>query len=74
MTIEIPKSEIGIWAIRADRHSSKLDYIRSSKAILNPMSRYQGDDLSKAYITSLYQTKGIVNINIRVKSDENLET
>jgi hypothetical protein len=37
------------------------------------MSPYQDDDFSKAYTTSLYQTKGTVNINVRVKSDENLE-
>jgi hypothetical protein len=37
------------------------------------MSPYQDDDFSKAYRTSLYQTKGTVNINVRVKSDENLE-
>jgi hypothetical protein len=37
------------------------------------MSPYQDDDFSKAYTTALYQTKGTVNINVRVKSDENLE-
>jgi Domain of unknown function (DUF4351) len=37
------------------------------------MSPYQDDDFSKAYTTSLYQTKGTVNINVRVKSDENSE-
>jgi hypothetical protein len=37
------------------------------------MSPYQDDDFSKAYTTALYQTKGIIDINVRVKSDENLE-
>lgn len=37
------------------------------------MSPYQDDDFSKAYTTALYQTKGTVNVNVRVKSDENLE-
>jgi hypothetical protein len=37
------------------------------------MSPYQDDDFSKAYTTALYQTKGTVNLNVRVKSDENLE-
>jgi Domain of unknown function (DUF4351) len=37
------------------------------------MSPYQDDDFSKAYTTALYQTKGTVKINVRVKSDENLE-
>ncbi len=37
------------------------------------MSPYQDDDFSKAYTTALYQTKGIVSTNVRVKSDENLE-
>ena len=61
------------WMVkRCDRHSSKLDYIRYSTAALTPMSPYQDDDFSKAYTTSLYQTKGIVSINVRVKSDENL--
>jgi hypothetical protein len=37
------------------------------------MSPYQDDDFSKAYTTALYQTKGTVNLNVKVKSDENLE-
>jgi Domain of unknown function (DUF4351) len=37
------------------------------------MSQYQDDDFSKAYTTALYQTKGEVKTNVRVKSDENLE-
>jgi Domain of unknown function (DUF4351) len=37
------------------------------------MSPYQDDDFSKAYTTALYQTKGQIDINVRVKSDENLE-
>jgi Domain of unknown function (DUF4351) len=37
------------------------------------MSPYQDDDFSKAYTTALYQTKGTVSTNVRVKSDENLE-
>jgi Domain of unknown function (DUF4351) len=37
------------------------------------MSPYQDDDFSKAYTMALYQTKGQVEINVRVKSDENLE-
>jgi hypothetical protein len=37
------------------------------------MSQYQDDDFSKAYTTALYQTKGEVKINVRVKSDEALE-
>jgi hypothetical protein len=61
------------WAEKIRDRSSKLDYIRYSKAALTPMSPYQDDDFSKAYTTSLYQTKGTVNINVRVKSDENLE-
>jgi hypothetical protein len=61
------------WAGKIRDRSSKLDYIRYSKAALTPMSPYQDDDFSKAYTTALYQTKGTVNINVRVKSDENLE-
>ena len=34
---------------------------------------YQDDDFSKAYTTALYQTKGTIDLNVRVKSDENLE-
>ena len=37
------------------------------------MSPYQDDDFSKAYTTALYQTKGTIDLNVRVKSDENLE-
>jgi hypothetical protein len=37
------------------------------------MSQYQNDDFSKAYTTALYQTKGEVQTNVRVKSDESLE-
>ena len=37
------------------------------------MSQYQNDDFSKAYTTALYQTKGEVQTNVRVKSDETLE-
>ncbi len=37
------------------------------------MSQYQDDDFSKAYTTALYQTKGEVQTNIRVKSEESLE-
>jgi hypothetical protein len=37
------------------------------------MSPYQDDNFSKAYTTALYQTKGTVSINVKVKSDENLE-
>ena len=37
------------------------------------MSPYQDDDFSKAYTTALYRTKGTVNLNVKVKSDENLE-
>jgi hypothetical protein len=37
------------------------------------MSPYQDDDFSKAYTTALYQSKGQVSLNVRVKSDENLE-
>jgi Domain of unknown function (DUF4351) len=37
------------------------------------MSPYQDDDFSKAYTTALDRTKGAVNLNVRVKSDENLE-
>jgi Domain of unknown function (DUF4351) len=37
------------------------------------MSPYQDDDFSKAYTTALYQTKGTVTTNVKVKSDENLE-
>jgi hypothetical protein len=37
------------------------------------MSPYQDDDFSKAYTTALYQTKGTIGLNVRVKSDENLE-
>jgi hypothetical protein len=37
------------------------------------MSPYQDDNFSKAYTTALYQTKGRVELNVRVKSDENLE-
>jgi hypothetical protein len=37
------------------------------------MSPYLDDDFSKAYTTTLYQTKGQIDINVKVKSDENLE-
>jgi Domain of unknown function (DUF4351) len=37
------------------------------------MSPYQDDDFSKAYTTALYQTKGTITTNVKVKSDENLE-
>jgi hypothetical protein len=37
------------------------------------MSPYQDDNFSKAYTTALYQTKGSIALNVKVKSDENLE-
>ncbi len=37
------------------------------------MSQFQNDDFSKAYTMALYQSKGIVKLNVVVKNDENLE-
>ena len=63
---------LGLCLFQSNRWNQMLcSYTENNVA--SRMSPDQDDDFSKAYTTSLDRTKGKIEINIRVKSDENLE-